>query len=75
MFGPVKAIKPSIRICDWRLGSIGYRCDFSSEKNSLTFTLPADTIIEKATAFNPDVIGVSGLLALAFDSMRGLGRN
>jgi 5-methyltetrahydrofolate--homocysteine methyltransferase len=34
--------------------------------------VPADTIIEKAKEFNVDIIGVSGLLTLAFDLMKGL---
>lgn len=34
--------------------------------------VPADTIIEKAKEFSPDIIGVSGLLTLAFDPMKGL---
>ena len=34
--------------------------------------VPVDTIIEKAKEFNADIIGVSGLLTLAFDPMKGL---
>ena len=34
--------------------------------------VPADTIIEQAKEFGADIIGVSGLLTLAFDPMKGL---
>jgi 5-methyltetrahydrofolate--homocysteine methyltransferase len=33
---------------------------------------PADTIIAKAKEFNADIIGISGLLTLAFDPMKGV---
>jgi 5-methyltetrahydrofolate--homocysteine methyltransferase len=32
--------------------------------------VPADKIIEEARAFKPDIIGLSGLLTLAFDPMK-----
>ncbi|MGD9210478.1 MAG: cobalamin-dependent protein, partial [Desulfobacteraceae bacterium] len=41
------------------------------EVMDLGVDVPADTIIEKAKEFNPDVIGISGLLTLAFDPMKG----
>lgn len=41
------------------------------EVMDLGVDVPADTIIEKAKTFKPDIIGISGLLTLAFDPMKG----
>lgn len=42
------------------------------EVMDLGVDVPADTIIAKAKEFNPDIIGISGLLTLAFDPMKRL---
>ena len=51
---------------------VGMMMDLNGfEVMDLGVDVPADTIIEKAKAFNPDIIGISGLLTLAFDPMKG----
>ena len=40
------------------------------EVMDLGVDVPSQTIIQKAKEFNPDIIGVSGLLTLAFDPMK-----
>lgn len=40
------------------------------EVMDLGVDVPAETIIEKAEEFNPDIIGISGLLTLSFDPMK-----
>ncbi|SHK22474.1 Methanogenic corrinoid protein MtbC1 [Desulfatibacillum alkenivorans DSM 16219] len=52
---------------------VGMMMDLNGfEVMDLGVDVPADVIIEKAREFNPDIIGVSGLLTLAFDPMKGL---
>lgn len=38
----------------------------------ISVDVPADTIITKAHRFGSDIIGISGLLTLVFDPMKGL---
>jgi len=52
---------------------VGMMMDLNGfEVMDLGVDVSADTIIEKAKTFTPDIIGISGLLTLAFDPMKGL---
>lgn len=51
---------------------VGMMMDLNGfEVLDLGVDVPAETIIAKAREFNPDIIGISGLLTLAFDPMKG----
>ena len=52
---------------------VGMMMDLNGfEVVDLGVDISAEAIIEKAKDYNPDIIGVSGLLTLAFDPMKGL---
>ena len=51
---------------------VGMMMDLNGfEVTDLGVDVPAETIIAKAKEIKPDIIGISGLLTLAFDPMKG----